>query len=467
MPSSRLAHGAFETIRRRGLLGDGDRVAVALSGGPDSVALTWVLRELEAHAPWRLTGLIHVHHGLRGADADADEVFCRALASRLDLPIHVTRADVPALARTGRLSVEAAARRARYAAFDVAAEALRATTVATAHTLDDQAETVLLRLLRGAGGRGLSAIRPRRGSYIRPFIDCRRAAIVQYLNERGEPFRDDASNRDLSIPRNRIRHSIVRLIDDEWPGGVAALARAADLARDDEDCLMNLALAAGSIEVEQEGVRLDPGTLATQPPAIGRRLIRMAIEAAGGIPRFLDVEAVRRLARADKRAGMLHLPHLSVERREGALWFARSGPSEGRVPAPFAPVPLGLPGEVRLSETGPTIRASFDQRADLAQASVRLGHTAVVQADTLLRPLSVRYRRPGDRLRPLGAPGSRKLQDWFVDRKVPRASRDRVPLVVDAQDRIVWVAGFTIAHEYRVTAPAGGVVVLELDKGNQ
>jgi tRNA(Ile)-lysidine synthase len=131
------------------------------------------------------------------------------------------------------------------------------------------------------------------------------------------------------------------------------------------------------------------------------------------------------------------------------------------------PQPLSVPGEVTLSETGLTIRASLGTRADLAARPSLAGPIAVLQADALPQLLAVRYRRPGDRLRPLGAPGTRKLQDWFVDRKVPRADRDRIPLVVDDRDRIVWVAGFTIAHEYRVTAPAEGVVVLELDKGNK
>ena len=469
MDPSRLGRGVLDTIRRRRLLGDGDRVAVALSGGPDSVALAWLLRGLESQSAWRVEGLIHVHHGLRGTEADEDEAFCRALAARMDLPVHVTRADVGQLARDRRISVEVAGREARYAAFETGAAALGATLVATGHTLDDQAETVLLRLLRGAGSRGLSAIRPKRGRYVRPLIDCRRTAILAYLDSRREPFREDASNQDVSIPRNRVRQTLLPVLRDGWPGAVVALARFAELAAADEACLMALANEAGARVDDRDGrVALDLGVLDALPAALGRRVIRGALEAAGGVPTFRDVEAVSRLARADKKEGRLDLRALTVSRAGRRLRFDRAGaPRAESDRVPEAPQPLPVPGEVTLSETGLTIRASLEARADLAARPSLAGPIAFLQAGAFPQPLAVRYRRPGDRLRPLGAPGTRKLQDWFVDRKVPRADRDRVPLVVDGRDRIVWVAGFTIAHEYRVTAPAEGVVVLELDKGNK
>ncbi len=469
MDPSRLSRGVLDTIRRRRLVGDDDRIAVALSGGPDSVALAWLLRDLEPRCSWRLAGLIHVHHGLRGTEADLDEAFCRTLAARMALPLHVTRGDARQVAHERRVSIEVAGRAVRYAAFETGAVALGATLVATGHTLDDQAETVLLRLLRGAGSRGLSAIRPKRGPYVRPLIDCRRAAILSYLTARREPFREDASNLDLSIPRNRVRRTLLPVLRDSWPGAVVALARFAELAADDEAFLMAMADEGGARTGEgTPGVAVDVGALNALPRALGRRVVRGAIEAAGGVPNFRDVEAVSRLARADKSEGRLDLRALTVSRAGTQLRFDRA--AGGRTesdPVRATPQPLPVPGEVTLSETGVTIRAFLEGRADLPVRPSLAGPVARLQADTVPGPLAVRYRQPGDRLRPLGAPGTRKLQDWFVDRKVPRADRDRVPLVVDVCDRIVWVAGFTIAHEYRVTAPAKGVVVLELDKGNK
>jgi tRNA(Ile)-lysidine synthase len=160
-----LALRVRRTIRHRGLLAAGDRVAVAVSGGSDSVALALVLSDVAAHAPWDVVGLIHINHGLRGDESEADEAFCRDLARRLGWPIEVASVDVRARAREHRQSIEAAARFGRYAAFEAAADHFGATVVATGHTQDDQAETVLLRLLRGTGGRGVSAIRARRDRY--------------------------------------------------------------------------------------------------------------------------------------------------------------------------------------------------------------------------------------------------------------------------------------------------------------
>jgi tRNA(Ile)-lysidine synthase len=378
----------------------------------------------------------------------------------------VARVDVRARAREEGRSIEAAARTARYAVFDAAAQTLGATAVATGHTLDDQAETVLLRLLRGAGSRGVSAIRARRGPYVRPLIDCRRADLIEYLEARGEPFRVDASNTDLTVPRNRLRHGVLKAIAADWPGSVPALARFAELAADDEEFLVKTASevmsavalpAVGGVQV------LDVRGLNPLPAALARRIVRAAIEAAGGAPAFRDVEAVRRLARADKLHGHLDLGGLAVERSGPALRFL--GPGSKRPAAESFEYPLAVPGRANIVETGVVIQASLTKgpSEQLARADGRV--RAALQADTLRAPLVVRNRRPGDRLRPFGAPGSRKLQDLLVDRKVPREERDRLPLVVDQTGRILWVVGLTIAEEYRVTAPESGMVILEIEKG--
>ena len=316
---STIVEAVRRTLARRALLGDGDRVAVALSGGSDSVALTLLLRELERRADWQVAGVIHVNHGLRGAESDADEAFCRDLASRLNLPIHVTHGDVAARARDEHRSIEAAARDVRYAALSAGASALGATRVATGHTRDDQAETVLLRLLRGAAGRGMSAIRPRRGIYVRPVIDCEHNALIEYLRLRNEPFRIDSSNSRLDVPRNRLRHLVLPALIQEWPGAVRALARFAEIAADDEVFMTELAADMSEVigRSDAHGVQLDVRGLGQCPPALGRRVVRAAIEAAGGTPSFRDVEAIRALARADRPNGHLDLGRLEVDRQGG------------------------------------------------------------------------------------------------------------------------------------------------------
>ena len=473
---SPLARRIRQTIRQRGLLTAGDRVAVAVSGGPDSVALAWLLRDLAEVSRWDVAGLIHVNHLLRGAESDADEAFCRAFAGRLGWPVHVERVDVAARMRVRRESVEAAARAERYAALHRGADAIGATAVATGHTQDDQAETVLLRLLRGAGTRGVSAIRPRRGRYVRPLIDCRRADLVTELSARGETWREDHSNLNLDVPRNRLRHTLMKAIASDWPGGVAALARFAELASADEAFLTRTAAevmtaltlpGAGGVQVSgAAGPQvLDVRGLNQLPPALARRIVRKAIEAAGGVPAFQAVEAIRRLARADKSHGHLDFDGVVVDRAGAALRFLGPAPPRS-AQSPFE-YSLAVPGEVQIHETGGVILASI-----ITGPSDSSGHgdgraRAALQANALRLPLVVRSRRPGDRVRPFGAPGSRKLQDLLVDRKVPRDERDQVPLVVDAGGRIVWVVGLTIADDCRVTAPESGMVILESKKGNQ
>ena len=206
-----LAARVLDTIRRRALLRPGDGVLVALSGGPDSVALLRLLRELEAGGELSVAGVAHLNHGLREA-ANDDEQFCRALASEMGVPFRSDRIDVRAMAARLGTSLEDAGRQARYALFERVATELGADVIATGHTRDDQAETFLLRLLRGAGPRGLAGIHPRVGRAVRPVLDCGRDELRTYLAAIGQSFREDESNRDLSIPRNRVRHELLPLL---------------------------------------------------------------------------------------------------------------------------------------------------------------------------------------------------------------------------------------------------------------
>ena len=456
------------TMRRGCRIGPNDRLVVALSGGPDSVALTWILHALVPDAGFTLAGLAHVNHQLRGAASDEDEAFCRALAARLDLPVAVTRVDVAARARTRRVSIEVAAREARYAAFDDARSRFGATIVVTGHTMDDQAETVLLRLLRGAGTRGLSGIRVRRGPFARPLLEVRRADVRAYLDARGEPWRDDRSNADVAIPRNRVRHELMPVVAAMAPGAVAALARLAALAEDDETYLEEAAIKnrPALVLLEEGGcVDVDASALSLLPPALSRRFIRrVAADVAPGVTwSARHLEAVSRLAATDKPGGHLDLPGVSVDRQADVLTFrpATARGSSAPVEPKWPLRSLDVPGSVTVPEAGLTIVSRTASPVSSSEWDGLGAAGTALQASSVRLPLSVRNRRAGDRFRPLGAPGRRKLQDVFVDRKVPRSERDRVPVVVDADDRIVWVAGVSLAHDCRVTAPSDGVLILE------
>jgi tRNA(Ile)-lysidine synthase len=462
-----IRQNVTETLRQRIKLPRGSRVLAAVSGGSDSVGLAWILKALSDHGLLVLAGIGHVHHQLRGADADADEAFCRELAGRIGVPFVPGQVDVPAAIEAGGGSIESVARRLRYECLGEAARFAEATHIATGHTLDDQAETVLLRLLRGAGGRGLSGIRPVRGAVIRPLLDCRRADVAAYLTSIGETFRDDATNGDLTVPRNRVRHELLPVIERMAPGGIDALARAAALAADDEDFLSRAAIDAARSHVLVIDAGLHVDLLNALPPAIARRVVRETIEAtapeSAGRLSAAHIDAVRTLA-AGRAHGHLDLSGVAAECDGRLLRF--------KVPGAFDHVAafayeLTLPGRVAVTEANFVITAERrDQSAPLGVETNKDRTTLEVSVDATAFqwPFSVRNRRPGDRIKPQGALGRKKLQDLLVDVKMPREDRDRVAVVVDAHGQLVWVVGVTPADECRARSQQAEMVVLRAER---
>ena len=458
------------TIRDQGLLPHGSRVAVALSGGADSVALLFALREITGAEGVHVVGAVHLNHQLRGADADQDEAFCRDLACALALPFDVERVDVAQRARDTAVSLEHAAHTERYAFFDRAAARLGATAVAVAHTKDDQAETFLLRLLRGAGPRGLSGMHPRTGLVVRPLLETSRSDVRDFLRGRQIAFREDASNADLAIPRNRIRHELMPLLDERFaPGIVDVLDREAAIAREDAEFLDETARRAAErlISKGAREVTLDVTALLAEPPAIARRVIRLAQQMAAGPYRFVGfdaTEAVRRFA-VSKSTGQLDLPGHRVNRRGGRVVLTGSRGREKPTPAPDFLYQLQVPGRVSVPEALCSISADM-KGVPLGRGIDELWlpgeqNEAVIDAGRLAGPLSVRNRRPGDAFRPLGLRGRKKLQDVFVDAKIDRFAREIAPVIIDAAGRIVWVAGHALAEEFKVTDATKDVVILK------
>ena len=441
------------------MLPPGTRVLVALSGGPDSVALLHVLQTLERRGHFAVAGVAHFNHQLRGAEADADELFCRELAASLGLPIVVGRGDVRRLAEDSGRSIEDAARGARYAFLTGASASLDAGAIAVGHTLEDQAETFLLRLIRGAGPAGLAGVRPRAGTVIRPLLEVPRADLRAYAGEHGLRFREDSSNADLAIPRNRVRLELLPHLQQFSAAIAATLAREAALARTDEEFLQAAAIEWTRLIVLQEdnGVALAAPALADLHPALASRVARTALQAAAP-GRFIGFQHVDDLLELTRRAdgSAVALPGLVATRRGDRIVLG------GALPAPFSnsfSVPLSIPGEVEAA--GWKVSADCPT-SDPLQPLVARGHTVVVAAEPLRHPLAVRSRRPGDRFKPMGMGGrGRKLQDFLVDRKIARADRDALPLVVDRDDRIIWVVGQSVAEDFRVTGPGKGVILLK------
>jgi tRNA(Ile)-lysidine synthase len=302
---------------------------VAVSGGSDSVALLFLLGDLAENGKFTIAGLGHLNHGLRPT-ADRDELFCRELAERLHLRIAVQKHDVKGYARGRNLSVEDAARRIRYEFLEQAADTFGADRIAVGHTQDDQAETFLLKVVRGAGLTGLAGIRPRRGRIVRPLLNVTRTDLRKYLADRGQQWIDDESNEDLANPRNRIRHRVLAELD--CVAGVSArpaIARAAALAREDTEWLDELADRSYAVVAEPigDGVTIEATGLIGEPAPVRRRVLLKALRVASG-GREVGLEHVEAAEAALMgSAGGADFPGGRVELRRGKLVLIQQKPT--------------------------------------------------------------------------------------------------------------------------------------------
>lgn len=434
----------------------GDGVVVAVSGGVDSMVLLHVLVRLAPRLDLRLR-VAHIHHGLRGSSADRDAALVSAEAARYALPISVER--LAAETRPRRTSVQAWARAARYARLEATRRRVRAAWILTAHNRNDQAETVLLNLLRGAGLRGLAGIPKVRERILRPLLAVSRAEIEAYAAARGVRFREDPSNRSVAYRRNRIRRQLLPLLAREYnPRIVETLAALATQAREDDDALTSLAatLADKALRVRGRAVGVSVSALCAASPAVARRLFQEAFRRAAVGTCGLTRRHLVALTLLATRGGEVRLPGgLRARASAKYVWI---GPRDPGTNPPPSHAPAAGPGAwpgVRLQPGGWV-------RWGPGQCSVRLRRVAgggirlrrrdpcqeILSSKVLEEPLRLRAWRAGDRFRPLGLRGQKKLQDFFVDAKIPREERGRVPLLV-AGDRIAWVVGHRIADEFR------------------
>ena len=437
----------------------------ALSGGSDSVAQLLLLHDLAAAGELVLAGAAHLNHQLR-QEAGRDEAFCGDLCARLAVPLVVDTAPVAALAVETRVSVEVAARRARYAFLERARTGCGAAVVAVAHTADDQAETVLLRLLRGAGPRGLRGILPVRGTVVRPILDCTRAALREDLIRRGQTWVEDATNADVTLPRNRVRHELMPLIAGRFqPAVTRVLARTAEVVAADDALLESLADAAASgvLVAVPRGLAISTSALSRLPLALARRLARRALEQMGAphAPDLADIESLLTVCRpggpvAAEPAG------LRVERfsEDAVLLNVAARAAAATI---LAPRPLPVPGSVALPELGSGCRLRAEGPIKRLEEPADLHRRLTIKA-SVPTPLLVRGRTAGDRIRPRGLGGSKKLQDLLVDRRVRRAERDLVPVVADATGRIVWVVGHAVDADAVAASGDDDVIVLTFDQ---
>jgi tRNA(Ile)-lysidine synthase len=443
-----------KTINREHLLSSGDSLIVALSGGADSTALL----DLLAHLPDLDLKLIaaHLNHCLRGAESDADEEFCRALAHRYAVPFETRRADVKKIAEECRLNLEDAGRRARIDFFNEIRTKYGTTAVVLAHHADDQAETVLMRLMRGSGMSGLSgmAYRNERG-YLRPLLDITRAEIEQYLNKGGLKWREDDSNYDTSFLRNRIRHQLLPLLEEYNPTIRANLAATASILRGDEALLEELTEQAfrESCRIEEGSVLCAVSKLYSLKAALQKRVLRRAIKALTGTLEGVSlrhIDAIAALLVSDRPNSQLALPQeITVVREYDVLSICLT--KIASTPHEFE-FHIKAPGRYQLP-VGNSITVEMT-------TPVQFPTTPDAACFDLVKtpfPWLVRTFQPGDRIVPFGMSGRKKVKDIFIDKKIPASERRRIPLLFCGDD-LIWIAGVCRSELSRID-PASATMV--------
>lgn len=454
-PLATVLAGVRRCIETHAMLTAGDRVLVAVSGGADSVGLLAVLHHVRKRYAISLVAA-HVHHGLRGEEADADESTAAGVAAQLGVPF--VRAHLGGELRRGA-NLEERAREARYRALHRLAAAEGCTKIATGHTRDDQAETVLLRLVRGAGPSGLAAIRPlREDGVIRPLLDCRRSEVVAMVRAAGFPFRHDKMNDDPRFLRTHVRARVLPLLAELNPRIVDALARTAAIewsSRRMVETLLEQMLA--SVEPD----RIDLSLLGSVPRDWRGHVVRHWLAGGGGARHLAarHLGAVLRLSEGGGGGRVVELPGgRRVRRRGGSLVIEGQGegPAKGR--SGEASICGALAPGLEVHTAGWALSARWETPALRPKLPADLW-SATCDAEGIELPLAVRAARRGERVRPLGLGGSRKLSDVFIDRKVPVEQRASYP-VVDCQGEILWVPGVVRAEHARVGPTTRRVLLL-------
>jgi tRNA(Ile)-lysidine synthase len=446
-----LLKDVADAVNRSGLITSGQRIIVAVSGGADSVAMLDLLHRLSADVQFDLH-VAHLNHQLRGDAADRDAAGVERLARDYGIECTVGSADVQARSKREGRSLEDAARQERFEFLESVRRAHGGHRVALGHHRNDQAETVLMRLFRGSGATGLGAMAPARDDvWVRPLLDISRSRISDYARERQLPFTFDESNKDEHFLRNRVRNSLIPHLEAEYnPGIVATLARSAQLLRDEDEYLDNVASEACSkalLHRDSRKLVLAGSVLSGYHISIKRRMLRKILK--DGFPAFgdFDFDAIQRiLALLERGCGSAQISSgLSGHMASDRLYIFTEA-------SPFK-VPIAVPGRTPVDSLGLTIETSVRPAQELRNSLKSSGSDrAFFDMQGLdLQSLAIRNRQPGDRFRPFGSGGSRTVSDFLIDEKVPRPLRDEVPLMV-CGDTVLWVVGMRTAQPSSVSA---------------
>jgi tRNA(Ile)-lysidine synthase len=464
-----LLHQIAETVSRLEMIQTEDRVLVAVSGGPDSVALLHVLQQLAPR--WRMDlAVAHLNHGLRPVAALQEETLVRKLAQDHQVPYYMDQIQLDK--RAG--SLEERARRERYEFLTRTARMHGCTKIALGHQADDNAEALLLHLLRGSANQGLGGIPPvRDGWIIRPMIEVRRRAILSYLKEHGLPYMQDASNADTRYRRNRIRHRLLPMLQREFNGNIVdTLNRTAAICRDEEMWFrthLDPMLESICAPATDQWLKLKIAPLIKAHPAIRRRLIREALRRwQGHLQRLTSahIEDLMRLISFSPTRGRLDLPAGLVARcAAGHLEFFYCSDKSlyKEVDPPDYEYAIhsksDLPTEIVIAAWGGKLQFNLGSPPSKEELTRRHSDRIWLDAEKLHFPLIIRNWHNGDRMRPLGMTGSQKLKEIFINAKVPPPDRRTLPLLI-CNNKVLWVVGLRRSQEALVSGDTREVLVV-------
>jgi len=458
------ADKAAAAIKKYSMLSGGEKVLIGLSGGPDSVCLLHVLHILKDKLRLELNA-VYLDHGLRPDETPAEIVFCKKLCAGLNVTFLSKAIDVKTYALAEKLNLQEAARHMRYWSYDITAYELQANSIALAHTADDQAETVLMRLFRGSGATGLSGIPPVRKNIIRPLIEVERKEIEAFLDKNRIDFVIDSSNLKKDYVRNRIRLSLIPHLKEFNPDLIGTLSKTAALFRDDEsyfELIVTRTLMKLISRKTDTRIELFLSPFGNMDKVIIRRVLRRAIDETKGLRgiSFIHIEDIIGLLREGDPGDRIYLPKgVRVIKDYSTLVLTAESP------VTLETCQVEVPGETVLKEAGMVFKASLISIEE-ADSQSKLGlwiSFGLFDADCLTFPLFARPRKDGDFFHPSGFGGRKKLQDFFVDLKVPRDERNRIPIITSGED-IIWVAGHRGDERFKVHEGTTKVLKIDIKK---
>ncbi len=456
------------------MVGRGDTVLLGVSGGPDSVALLRSLIELKQELNIDLA-IAHLNHSARGEESDRDAQFVKDLGKTLQVKTLIEKINVPAEQASSRNSFQETARDLRLEFFQRTMSQIGANKIALGHTSDDQVETVLMNLLRGSGLKGVGGMSPVRYPYIRPLFYCSRSEVVDFLNDRKISYCKDSSNEKTDYLRNRIRLELIPFLQEKYnPRITENLFEASGIFRAENDYLKTLEDHEFDRIVSRSGdsntLNMDIEYFKTLPLALQRRLVRKGIQSIKGDLRrisFFHIQEVLLLFEKSQKGKRIDLPdNLEVLRLGDRVEFKRIRESDSSIlsddesEASDWMRPLSIPGETQVEKAGLTLKTEiidpngtgfFDDQSN----------QAFLDFDKTGGDLVIRFFRAGDRLRPLGMRGTKKLKSLFIDEKVPQENRSSIPILTTGDNDIIWVYGMRIAHIYRVTSDTNKVLFIK------